>query len=71
MKMVTKVIANRLKLFLPDIINEEHSAFVKDQLIMDNTLIAMECFHWMKKKVKGKKGVMALKLDISKAYNRL
>ncbi|XP_058774622.1 uncharacterized protein LOC131648906 [Vicia villosa] len=71
MKLVSKVIANKLKLFLPEIIDEEQSAFVKDRLIMDNALIAMECFHWMKKKVKGKKGIMALKLDMSKAYDRL
>lgn len=32
--------------------------------------MAIECFHWMKKK-KGKRGVMALKLDMSKAYNYL
>ncbi|XP_058784773.1 uncharacterized protein LOC131659623 [Vicia villosa] len=31
----------------------------------------MECFHWMKKKTKGKRGVMALKLDMSKAYDRI
>ncbi|XP_058757456.1 uncharacterized protein LOC131630719 [Vicia villosa] len=71
MKLVSKVIANRLKIFLPEIIDEEQSAFVKDRLIMDNALIAMEGFHWMKKKVKGKKGTMALKLDMSKAYDRL
>ncbi|XP_058732849.1 uncharacterized protein LOC131604425 [Vicia villosa] len=71
MKLVTKVIANGLKEILPEIIDEEQSAFVKDRPIMDNALIAMECFHWLKKKVKGKKGVMALKLDMSKAYDRL
>jgi len=71
MKIVTKTIANRLNAILPDIIDEEQSAFVKGWLITDNALIAMECFHWMKKKKKGKKGKMALKLDMSKAYDRI
>ncbi|XP_058746226.1 uncharacterized protein LOC131619104 [Vicia villosa] len=70
MKLVSKVIANRIKVFFPDIIDEEKSAFVKGRLIMDNALVAMEFFHRMKKKVDGKKGFTALKLDISKAYDR-
>ncbi|CAI8617407.1 unnamed protein product [Vicia faba] len=60
-----------LKALLPEIIDEEKSAFVKGKLIKDNALIAMECFHWMKKKKKGKKGMMALKLDMSKAYDMI
>jgi hypothetical protein len=71
MKIVTKVIANRLKATLPDVIDIEQSAFVQGRLITDNALIAMECFHWLKKKRKGKNGVMALKLDMSKAYDRI
>lgn len=59
-KIVTKVIANRIKVILPDIIDLEKSAFVQGRLIMDNVLIAMECFHWLNKKKKGKKGMMAL-----------
>lgn len=71
MKIITKVIANRVKQTLPEVIDMEQSAFVQGRLITDNALIAMECFHWLKKKRKGKKGVMALKLDMSKAYDRL
>lgn len=71
MKIVTKSIANRLKPILPEIVDEEQSAFVQGRLITDNALIAMECFHWMKKKTKGKKGLMAMKLDMAKGYDRI
>jgi hypothetical protein len=71
MKIITKVVANRIKSTLPNVIDPEQSAFIQGRLITDNALIAMECFHWMKKKRKGKKGVMALKLDMSKAYDRI
>lgn len=70
MKVVTKAIANRIKHIFPNIIDEV-CAFVKSCLNSENALIAMECFFWMKKKKKGKNGVMALKFDMSKAYNRI
>lgn len=71
MKVVTKKIANKIKHTLPEIIEEEQSAFVKGRLITSNVLVAMKCFHKMKRKTKGKCGVMDLKLDMSKAYDSL
>lgn len=55
MKLVTKVIANRLKHILPDIVDDEHSAFMKGCPITDNVQVAMKCFHWMKKKSRARK----------------
>ena len=71
MKLVTKVIAHRLNVILPEIINSKQSAFIKGLLIIDNTLISLECFHKMKKKTKGMRCVMDIKLDMSKAYDKV
>ena len=47
------------------------SAFVPGRNITDNTTMAFEMIHRMRNKRKGKKGHMAEKLDISKAYDRV
>lgn len=70
-KLVIKTIANRLKVVLSDLINESQSAFVQERLITDNALIAFECFYHMKRKTKGRKGTVTLKLDMAKAYDRI
>ena len=70
-KILAKVLANRLKTILPGIVSENQSAFVPGRSITDNVLVAFEVIHHMKKKNRGLEGEVALKLDISKAYDRV
>jgi hypothetical protein len=70
-KLIAKVLSNRLRKILPQIISPSQSAFVPSRLITDNVLLAYELTHYLNNKWKGNEGVAAMKLDMSKAYDRV
>lgn len=66
-KVVSKIVANRLKRLLPQIISETQSAFVKGRLLMENVLLASELVKDYHKESITPRCVM--KIDISKAFD--
>ena len=53
------------------VISDTQSAFQSSKAISDNILVAFETLHHMKNQKAKKGGFMALKLDMSKAYDRV
>ena len=70
-KIFSKVLVNRLKKILPSIITKQQSAFTKHRLILDNILVEFETLHSMNIHKSSKSGYMVVKLDMSKAYDRV
>lgn len=70
-KIIAKAIANRLKPILAEIIHPSQSAFIPNKLITDNVIIIYECLHKIRHSKGKRNGLVALKLDINKAYNRI
>ena len=70
-KLISKILANRFKAILPSIISENKSAFTSDCLITDNVLVAFEFMHYLIHKNDGKQNYMSIKLDMSKAFDRV
>ncbi|XP_019166535.1 PREDICTED: uncharacterized protein LOC109162271 [Ipomoea nil] len=60
-----------MKPLLEGLISGAQSAFVPGRLITDNIMLAYEVHHYLRRKTQGKEGIVALKVDMSKAYDRV
>ena len=70
-RIVAKAIANRLKPILNHIISPNQSIFIPNRLITDNVIIGYECLHKIRHNKGHRNDLVALKLDISKTYDRV
>eukprot|EP00253_Pinus_taeda_P030654 PITA_30654 len=67
-KIVSKVVAVRLKPILPGIISPEQSGYVEGRQITDGIILSHEIIHSLKL---AKKPGMLLKIDLSKAFDSI
>ena len=65
-----KILSTKFKPILQKLISPMQLAFLKGRSIHDNTVLTHEIFHSMKHK-QGRKGLMAVKLDIEKAFDSM
>lgn len=70
LKVVSKVLANRLKAVLPTLTGQFQSSFISGRSTTDNIIVAQEMVHSLGKR-KGKDGGFVLKLDLEKAFDRV
>lgn len=70
-KVISKILAKRLKITLPSMISDSQAAFVEGRLISDNILVAHEMLHALNSRNKCAEEYIALKTEISKAYDRV
>jgi hypothetical protein len=67
-KLLSKVLADRLKEVLDDLISESQNAFVGGRQMLDSVLIANEC---LDSRLKRRQPGVICKLDIEKAYDHV
>ncbi|CAN1347905.1 Putative ribonuclease H protein At1g65750 [Linum perenne] len=67
-KVISKIMALRLKLWIADLIPETQSAFTGGRAIQDNIIVVHEVLHSFRTRI-NKKEDLCLKLDMRKAYD--
>ncbi len=67
-KLITKIIANKLKPILPKIIPENQGGFIQGRQIVDNFILVQEAIH---SSILHKEQGMEIKLDLANAFDRV
>lgn len=70
-RIISKTLVNCLKLIIGDLVGNFQKAFIPGRQLVDNCLIAHEVLHWIKKREKGTFYAGIMKVDLSKAYDRI
>lgn len=70
-KVISNILCARLKGILPFLVSPTQGAFLAGRLISDNLLIAHEMIHGLKTNPNCKGDFIAIKTDMSKAYDRV
>ncbi|XP_059292066.1 uncharacterized protein LOC132045491 [Lycium ferocissimum] len=68
-KVISRVIHDKLEFILPSLISSNPSSFIKGRNIIENVLLTQELVADTRKR--GKPGNVIIKLDITKAYDRV
>ncbi|GKU98648.1 hypothetical protein SLEP1_g11622 [Rubroshorea leprosula] len=66
-KILAKLLANRLKVVLDEIVGEQQMAFIRGRQLMDGVVVANEVIDDVKKK---RKETFLFKIDFEKAYDK-
>lgn len=69
-KVITKVLVNRIRPFLDELVGPFLSSFIPKRSTSDNAILDQEVVHYMHTS-RSKKGTLAFKIEWEKAYDRL
>jgi len=67
-KIISKVVANRIKPLLPSLVSVEQSGYVEGKQILNNVIQAHEVVNSLSR---NRKAGMIMQLDVAKAYDKL
>ena len=69
-RVISKILANRIKPLLDSRLSPFQASFIPGRRIHNNIIVVRELIHSMHK-VRGRRGFMAIKIDLEKAYDHL